>query len=678
MSEKNRVSIFFPVYKDENTVRRVTEKSIEVLKEIADEYEVIIIDDCSPDRSGEIADELAREYPFVRVIHHETNLGYGEAIRSGFAAAKYEWIGFTDGDDEYEIRDLKKLFKLKDYYDLIITFRYVKLYSNFRIFVSWVYNVCLRFLFRTNYRDISTGLRLVRKSLIDDMELTSSSPFIGAELTIKTMLKGYRVGEVGIQTFPREFGTGSATSPQNIIKTIIEMLKMRRDVFSSSYELPDNRSREQMSPSEKIDFKKFLTIVLIITAVGLSLRLFIVWNNTPMIKGGDEFEYESLGKILSETGKFVSNEIPVQAQGGKRGEPTAYRLPILPAFIAVHYKIFGFNNTPPRISLAFLSALNCLVIAFLGWNLLYPIKGLIASGLWAVWPSDILSDFVLGRFYPETLGTLFFLSAFAFLAAYLKNQRNNYLVWSGVFMGLSTLARGYVVLTIPLMMLFIYFITPKRKLKAVVIFSLFAGILIGAWVMRNWIVMGKPVLATQTDTLWIGNNPWSRGSLDGEIWSKGVEAKQFKYLQAIHPNILEMSEIERSDMFLNESINYVKAHPMHFIKLIPRKTAIFFGPFQNWSFGFYKYHYAFSLMLILAAIGLLKLRDKETRMKIVLLVMPIVGVLFVVLLTYALDRYRFTIEPFVILLGMIGLGECLLYIKRFRKKEAVVVETQAA
>ena len=86
--------------------------------------------------------------------------------------------------------------------------------------MSWVYNVVLRFLFRTPFRDVSTGLRLVRRAVLQDVELESTSPFIGAELAIKTMLKGYRVGEVGIQTFPRSFGRGSSTSIPNILATI--------------------------------------------------------------------------------------------------------------------------------------------------------------------------------------------------------------------------------------------------------------------------------------------------------------------------------------------------------------------------------------------------------------------------------------------------------------------------
>ncbi|MEE8557293.1 MAG: glycosyltransferase family 2 protein, partial [Myxococcota bacterium] len=213
--DKPRISLFFPVYRDERTVRRVAEKALTVLPELASEYEIVIVDDGSPDRSGEIADELAREHPRVRAVHHRENRGYGEAIKTGFSEVRYEWVCFTDGDDEYDVLDLRKLARLMDFYDLIITFRYVKLYSGFRIFVSWVYNRLVRILFQIPYRDISTGLRLARKSVIDELNLQSTSPFIGAEIAIKAMLKGYRIGEVGIQTFPREFGRGGTVTRAN-------------------------------------------------------------------------------------------------------------------------------------------------------------------------------------------------------------------------------------------------------------------------------------------------------------------------------------------------------------------------------------------------------------------------------------------------------------------------------
>ncbi len=236
-----RISLFFPVFRDEATVERVALKALAVLTELASDHEVLIIDDGSPDRAGAVADELARRHPSIRVIHHPVNLGYGRALRSGFEAARFEWIAFTDGDDEYEVDDLRKLVRLREHYDLIITFRYAKRYSGVRVFVSWVYNQLLRRIFQTRYRDVSCGLRLIRKEIADELQLQSSSPFIGAEIAIKTMLKGFRVGEVGIQTFPREFGRGSSTSLKNIWATLRDIRSVYGTVFSSRYDRPLNR-----------------------------------------------------------------------------------------------------------------------------------------------------------------------------------------------------------------------------------------------------------------------------------------------------------------------------------------------------------------------------------------------------------------------------------------------------
>lgn len=101
--KKHNITLFFPVYNDAKTVRRVTEKGIKFLKDVADKYEIIIINDGSPDDSGKIADQLSQEYSCVKVIHHPSNKGYGAALKSGFAAAAYEIICFTDGDDEYDV-----------------------------------------------------------------------------------------------------------------------------------------------------------------------------------------------------------------------------------------------------------------------------------------------------------------------------------------------------------------------------------------------------------------------------------------------------------------------------------------------------------------------------------------------------------------------------------------------
>jgi glycosyltransferase involved in cell wall biosynthesis len=237
------ISLFFLVYNDEGTVETVARKSLALLDSLTDTYEIVIVDDGSPDRAGELADTFALEHPQVRVVHHEVNRGYGAAVRSGLAVCRYEYICFVDGDDEYDVEDFRRILRLRDYYDLIITFRYKKIYSGTRIFISWIYNRLLGLLFRTRFRDVSTGLRMIRRSVAEDLTLLSDSPFIGAEIAIKTMLKGYRVGEVGIQTFPRTFGRSTSTSPRNIIATIGDMRRVYRQVFSDDYDLPPGRAR---------------------------------------------------------------------------------------------------------------------------------------------------------------------------------------------------------------------------------------------------------------------------------------------------------------------------------------------------------------------------------------------------------------------------------------------------
>jgi glycosyltransferase involved in cell wall biosynthesis len=239
------VSFFFPVYKDEATVRIVAERALHMLSGYAAQYEIIIVNDGSPDRSGAIADELAREHPgIVRAIHHPENRGYGAALRTGIAACCHEWLCMVDGDDEYDVDDVRKMLDLRDFYRLIVGFRYKKLYSTKRIFISFIYNLVLRWLFRTPFRDVSTGIRAFHRSILQEIELTCDSPFIGAELAIKTMLRGFPVGEIGIQTFPRRLGSGSVMTMRNIMLTMRDVMIVRREIFSDSYHLPAGRARD--------------------------------------------------------------------------------------------------------------------------------------------------------------------------------------------------------------------------------------------------------------------------------------------------------------------------------------------------------------------------------------------------------------------------------------------------
>lgn len=228
----NSLTILFPVYNDKNTIEVMLNKADSLVKKYNFLYEILIVNDGCPYGSGEEADRLAKEYNNVRVIHNEKNEGYGASIIRGIKASRYDWILQTDGDNQYDLNEFVNMEKIIHNYDCLITFRYKKIYESYRILISWVYNKVIKFVFKSNFRDISTGLRLLNKKVIEDIDLISKSSFIGAEIAIRLMLKGYQVGEMGIKTYPRIFGKGSVITIKSIFETVKDLLKLKKLLFS--------------------------------------------------------------------------------------------------------------------------------------------------------------------------------------------------------------------------------------------------------------------------------------------------------------------------------------------------------------------------------------------------------------------------------------------------------------
>ena len=224
MKKIKSISLMFPLYKDKSTVELMITKSSAVLKKLNSKYEIIIVDDGCPQNSGKLAKKIAKKFSNIKIFFHKKNLGYGAALKTGLKKCKNDWIFMIDGDAEYDVDDLIRLLRVGKNYDLVITYRYKKKYTTYRIIISWVYNVVLRLIFNIKFKDISTGSRLVSRKLIRHIKLKSNSPFVGAELAIKAKLAGYKVGEIGIHTFPRTFGTGASVSLKNILLTLKDMI----------------------------------------------------------------------------------------------------------------------------------------------------------------------------------------------------------------------------------------------------------------------------------------------------------------------------------------------------------------------------------------------------------------------------------------------------------------------
>lgn len=210
-----RISFFFPAYRDEGTVEPLALLLDEVLAEVCDEHEVIVVDDASPDASGAIADRLAAANPRIRVVHHPTNRGYGQVLWSGVHAARFEWVGFTDGDMQYDVRELPRFLRaVREGADVVVGYKTERAEGWKRELTSALYNAAVRRLFGLGLRDVDCAFKLFRRSLFDGFEPSThyTEAFLMVEALYRARRLGARVVEVPVSHRVRPFGESACFS----------------------------------------------------------------------------------------------------------------------------------------------------------------------------------------------------------------------------------------------------------------------------------------------------------------------------------------------------------------------------------------------------------------------------------------------------------------------------------
>lgn len=228
-----RLSVFFPAYYDEKNIGKVVHKAVEVLEDLnLKDYEVTIIEDGSPDKTDEVADELAAQYPKVKVIHHEQNKGYGATLWEGFSTAKFEYVFYTDGDNQFDLEELRKFVALLPFSDMVVGYRKKKQYSPYRKLTSFVYNVILRYAFDIDYIDIDCAFKIIKTDLFKKIKVNTKDAFIDAEIMIRAELLGYTFTELGVKHLPRIDGVSTAARPSIIFRTIREIIELRKELIN--------------------------------------------------------------------------------------------------------------------------------------------------------------------------------------------------------------------------------------------------------------------------------------------------------------------------------------------------------------------------------------------------------------------------------------------------------------
>ena len=225
MLEKS-ISAFFPVLNEECTVGKLTEDLLRILGSNFEHKEVIIINDGSTDRTGQIAEDLlAKNNGYVKVIHHPQSTGYGNALRSGFSAAQYDLIFFTDGDYQFDMNDIYHAISMIEDYDIVVGYRKNRKDPKHRIFLSKGYNLLIRILFGLKLKDIDCSFKLFKRAALKKITIESSGYFIDTEIMVKAKKSELIIKEFGVKHLPRCFGE-SKVRMKHIFITLYEIGKL--------------------------------------------------------------------------------------------------------------------------------------------------------------------------------------------------------------------------------------------------------------------------------------------------------------------------------------------------------------------------------------------------------------------------------------------------------------------
>ena len=219
--------VFFPAYNDSGTIASMVIRAVQAASTLTPDYEVIVVNDGSADSTASIADELARTYSHVRVVHHHRNRGYGGALQTGFRSATKELIFYTDGDAQYDPVEMTALWaRLTPDADLVNGYKISRSDPLHRIIIGRIYHHTVSLLFGLKVRDVDCDFRLMRRSIFDRIQLEKTSGVICLELMKKVHDAGFRIVEVPVHHYHRAFGKSQFFNFPRIGRTAIDVMRL--------------------------------------------------------------------------------------------------------------------------------------------------------------------------------------------------------------------------------------------------------------------------------------------------------------------------------------------------------------------------------------------------------------------------------------------------------------------
>jgi glycosyltransferase involved in cell wall biosynthesis len=220
------LSFFFPCYNEALNVDALIEASVKVGEAYGLDYEVLIVDDGSKDNTAQIVRQWSLKNPRVRLVQHQKNQGYGAAIRTGLKQAVKDYIFLADGDNQFKVSDIEKLFSKIDGCDLVTGFRIARQDKAHRRLNGFLWTQLNKGLFQLPVRDVDCAFKLIKRKCLQGVELKANQLLIHAELIARLKKKGCRIEEIGVPHYPRTAGQATATKPVRVLKTFYELARL--------------------------------------------------------------------------------------------------------------------------------------------------------------------------------------------------------------------------------------------------------------------------------------------------------------------------------------------------------------------------------------------------------------------------------------------------------------------
>ena len=218
------LSVFFPAYNDGATIASMVITAITTAKALTNDYEILVVNDGSSDATCDVLEELSHRYPELRVIHHPTNRGYGAALRTGFNEAAKSLVFYTDGDAQYDPREMQLLWnEMTPETDLVNGYKISRSDPFHRIIIGRIYHHTVKMLFSLPLRDVDCDFRLIRRTVFEQITLEKNSGVICVEMTRKIHAAGFRCAEVPVHHYHRAAGKSQFFNFPRIARTLIDL-----------------------------------------------------------------------------------------------------------------------------------------------------------------------------------------------------------------------------------------------------------------------------------------------------------------------------------------------------------------------------------------------------------------------------------------------------------------------